>query len=362
MDIKTKPLLYNGFKVIDEITVSNRIEKLFFTEIYLLSNNKFLYLFLKLRPEEILESKKNKYEVLNIPLKNKEYVGIILDYFSQETAHEIPNIITDLTIRTGLDCVAGMHQLKAKLISDVINPLANPEKYKKFKVSIPHGILLFGPPGCGKTFIIRKLAEELGYNFVELKHSDVGSPYIHESTNIIGKTFDLAKMKAPSIIFIDEISGLVPKRENLGMGSMYKEEEVNEFLMQFNDSADAGVLVVGATNYPDRIDSAILRSGRMDKLIYVPPPDFEARKELFKMGLVGRPHEENIDYEKLANLTEYYVSSDIELIVDEAARMAVEVDNPINEDMIMVVLSRINPSITKDDLIYFQQFAKNERW
>jgi len=308
-----------------------------------------------------LENKKDKYDLLDISVGGKLYLGIIQKEYSLEIAPKIPEIMSDLTVAKGLDCVAGMKVLKASLISDVINPLANPEKYKKFKVSIPHGILLFGPPGCGKTFIIRKLAEELGYNFIELKHSDVGSPYIHESANIIGKTFDLAKTNAPSIIFIDEISGLVPKRENLGMGSMYKEEEVNEFLMQFNDSADAGVLVVGATNYPDRIDSAMLRSGRMDKLVYVPPPDFEARKELFRMGLSGRPHEEKIDYEKLAKLTEYYVSSDIELICNEAARLAVEVDIPINEDMIMKVLSRINPSITKDELVYFQQFSSKER-
>jgi transitional endoplasmic reticulum ATPase len=361
MSLPTKPILFNGFNISTEITIKSRVDRVFFTEIYLLSNNKYLYLFTKIKFTDVLESKRENPNLLNVLIGEKSYLGIIQDEYSLEKAPEIPEIITSLTVAKGLDCVAGMHALKAKLISDVINPLANPEKYKKFKVSIPNGILLFGPPGCGKTFIVRKLAEELGYNFIELKHSDVGSPYIHESANIISKTFNLAKSNAPSIIFIDELSGIVPDVKNLGMGSMYKEEEVDEFLMQFNNSADAGVLVVGATNYPDRIDSRILRSGRMDKLIFVPPPDFEARKELFKMSLTGRPYEENIDYEKLAKLTDYYVSSDIELICDEAARLAVEVDIPINEDMIMKVLSRINPSITKDELVYFQQFSSKER-
>ena len=109
-----------------------------------------------------------------------------------------------------------MGKLKSDLLEDVIKPLQYPEKYEKFKLSIPNGILLFGPPGCGKTFIVRKLAEELGYNFVEVKHSDIASSYIHGTVGKVGRLFDMAKAKAPSIIFIDEIEGLIPKRESIG--------------------------------------------------------------------------------------------------------------------------------------------------
>lgn len=100
----------------------------------------------------------------------------------------------------------------------------------------------------------------------------------------------------------------------------------------------------------------------MDKLIYVPPPDFEARKELFKMSLSGRPHQDNIDFDKLSKLTDFYVSSDIELIVDKSARIAVNEDKPINEDMLMSVISNMKPSITEEELKYFQQFEDKERW
>jgi len=231
------------------------------------------------------------------------------------------------TVASGLGSVAGMKELKQLLIDEVINPLKYPEKFKKFKVSIPNGIILYGPPGCGKTFIVRKLAEELGYNFFEIKHSDLATPFIHGSVGNIGKTFETAKQNAPAIIFFDEISGLVPDRNKLNDGSSHKEEEVNEFLLQLNDAADNHVLVVGATNYIERIDPAVLRPGRFDKKIYVPPPDLEARKELFKLGLFDRPYDKKIDFEYLAIATNGFSCADIiEGIVETAARIAANQD------------------------------------
>ncbi len=176
---------------------------------------------------------------------------------------------------------------------------------------------MYGPPGCGKTFIVRKLAEELKYNFFEVKHSDIASSYIHGTVSKVGKLFEIAKLKAPSLVFIDEIEGLIPRREALGMGMEYKQEEVNEFLMQLNDAGKNKILVVAATNRPQLIDTALLRAGRMDKRIFVPPPDGEARRDLFRLFLSDRPVGE-IDYDKLSDLTANYVSADIELVANEA--------------------------------------------
>ncbi len=252
--------------------------------------------------------------------------------------------------------------IKAMLMSDVIEPLMNPEKFKKFKLSVPNGILLYGPPGCGKTFIVKKLAEELGYNFVEMNPSSVATPYVHGAVSNIAKVFEMAKLKAPSIIFIDEIEGLVPKREELASHADIKKEEINEFLLQLNNAGNNKILVVGATNRPHMIDTAILRSGRMDKRIYVSPPDFEARRDMLKICLSGRPFDKDIDFEKLATLTESYVGSDIELIVTEAARTAVAEDkNTIDEEMLVGSIKKFNPSITTEEIKYFDQFANLER-
>lgn len=358
MATPVRPILYNGFMVKDSLTVKNRIERIFFTEVYELSSSKYLYLFTSIKPEEIVDRGK-KYDLVTISHEGKKYLGVIIDVHSHEKMTEI---IDDLTVLRGFDCVAGMKDLKALLVNDVINPLLNPEKYKKFKLSIPNGILLYGPPGCGKTFIVKKLAEELEYNFFELNPSSVATPWVHGAVGNINKVFEMAKLQAPSIIFIDEIEGLIPKREELTSSADIKKEEINEFLIQLNNAGSRKILVVGATNRPHMIDTAILRAGRMDKRIYVPAPDFEARRDMFKICLSGRPYSKNIDFEKLAKMTDKYVSSDIELIVTEAARAAVVKDKDlIDEEMIIGAINKFTPSISPEELAYFTQFSNLER-
>lgn len=165
----------------------------------------------------------------------------------------------------GLNRVAGMHALKKLLQREIVEPVRNPEPYKRYGLSIPKGILLYGPPGWGKTYIARQLAEELGHRFIEVIPSEIGSPYIHQSVLRIREIFNSAESQAPSVTFIDEFDALVPSRSAMGGHQQYKAEEVNEFLAHLNGCSERRVLVIAATNQADRIDSAVRRTAAWTK-------------------------------------------------------------------------------------------------
>lgn len=337
---KQKPIIPNGFKITDEKIIKLRLSNKKGIEMYALENNTYLYLLFGI--ESIPESKIQKFNIQTLNIGKKEY-----QYFVSKHNYEISlnELNKDITTLTGFDAVAGMKELKAQLIQDVIYPITQKDKFEKFKLTIPNGILLYGPPGCGKTFIVRKLAEELNFKYLEVKHSDVTTPYIHGGVGKIANVFNEAKLKAPAIVFIDELEGMVPERSNLDGTQSYKLEEVNEFLTHLNDAGKNNILVIGATNQPELIDKAILRSGRFDKKIYVMPPDFDARKHLFKIYLEERPLN-NIDYDTLAGQTINYSCSDIEFICNEAARRAVAQNlNFIEQDLLLEIIENTISSI-----------------
>lgn len=258
--------------------------------------------------------------------------------------------------------------------------------YKKFNVWIPTGLLFYWPPGTGKTFITKKLAQELWAWMIKKSVWEFGSSYIHQTSQNIKKFFDGAKAaseKWPIILFLDEIDSLVSKRtQNVDSN---KAEEVSQFLQEFNALWEApNLIVIAATNRPDHLDSAILRSGRFDKKVYIWEPDFEARKELFQIHIekANRPHKE-LDYEKLATLTNWYVAADIEAICDEVSRDAsksildlvhtldentklkdIQIqldDNVINMELLEQAIKETTSSLKFVDMSVFDEWLKEDK-
>lgn len=249
----------------------------------------------------------------------------------------------------GFSAIAGMQELKDTIKLDVIDALNEKERYAEYGLTIPNGMLLYGPPGCGKTFFAERMAEEIGFSFYQLKPSDIQSKFVNQTQEQIKDIFDEARENAPSIIFIDELDAVVPNRDNSSVNHM-NTSAVNEFLAQMNNCGEDGIFIIGATNRPNSIDPAILRAGRLDKVIYLPPPDPEARELMFKLYLEKRPREIGLDYSELAKETENYVSSDIKFLCDEASRTALKLKSRISKEILLETIKNNKPSISLKEL------------
>ena len=257
--------------------------------------------------------------------------------------------------RRGFADVAGMEDLKQKIIEGFINVLKNKECAKAFGIT-PPSLLLYGPSGCGKTFFAEKLAEEVGINFMKVVPDDLASTLVHGTQEKIGEVFRKAQRKAPTIIFFDEFDEMVPRRSVDDRN--YQNGETNEFLCMLNNAAERGVYVLAATNHPERIDKAVLRTGRIDEMIYVDMPDEEARASLFRLSLSKLPAAEDIDYRKLSDLTKGYNCSDISYIVKVASRKSFndsvkEKDKPykvITQELLEDAIAHQSPSVSGRDL------------
>jgi len=262
---------------------------------------------------------------------------------------EDKNIKAKIAKGKGFDAIAGMKELKAQLQLDVIDALHKPEEYAKFGLTIPNGMLLYGPPGCGKTFFAKHFAEEVGFNFMHINPGTLKSRYVNATEENISMMFQEAEKNAPTIIFIEEISGLFPSRDS--EAHEMSKNAVDAMLAEMDRTGEKGIFVLCATNYPDKVDAALLRAGRLDKKFYLSPPDFEGRKAMFEMYLKSRPIDFGIDYLKLARLTENYVSSDIkDSIVDEASRQALKSKSRITMAILETVIKQTKPSVSLQEL------------
>lgn len=255
----------------------------------------------------------------------------------------------------GFGDVAGMDELKQMVTEGFINVLNNQECAKAYGIT-PPSLLFYGPAGCGKTFFAEKIAEEVGINFMKVVPDDIASTLVHGTQEKIGEVFRKAERKAPTLIFFDEFDAMVPQRSNDDRN--YQNGETNEFLCMLNNAAERGVYVLAATNHPERIDKAVLRTGRIDEIIYVDMPDAKARESLFRLALSKLPTAEDIDFARLAELTTGYNCSDISYIVKVASRKMFnasikEKEKPykvITQSLLEDSISHKSPSVSSREL------------
>jgi SpoVK/Ycf46/Vps4 family AAA+-type ATPase len=246
--------------------------------------------------------------------------------------------------------VAGLADVKARLEAAFLAPMRNPELRKLYGKSLRGGLLLYGPPGCGKTFIARAVAGELGARFMAISFADVVDMYIGSSERNIKEIFDTARQNAPCVVFLDEIDAIGQKRSQLRSTPM--RSTVNQLLLELDDvtGANEGVFVLAATNHPWDVDSALRRPGRLDRTLLVLPPDEQAREAVFRYHLRSRPVA-GIQLASLAARTDGFSAADIAHICESAAELAL-LDSArtgqvrmIGQDDLLAALSQVRPSL-----------------
>lgn len=255
--------------------------------------------------------------------------------------------------------VAGLEEVKEKIRDIIITPFLYPEKAKKWKVKTGGGVLLFGPPGTGKTYLAKAVAGELDADFFYVRASDIMSKFVGESEKRVAELFKQARASGKAVVFIDEIDALLPKRS--GMKSTVMQRVVPQFLAEMDgiDSRNDNILLMAATNIPWNIDPAALRPGRFDFKFYIPPPDFEARKKIFQLNL--DVPSECIDFDVLAEKTEGYSGADIKFICDEVKRMMFRREIEGREELlrtehVLEVIPSVKPSIDERMLKKYLEF------
>lgn len=219
--------------------------------------------------------------------------------------------------------VGGMGNVKKEIDLKIIKPLQHRELYKAYGKKTGGGILLYGPPGCGKTYIARATAGQVNARFISVGLSDILDMWIGNSEKNLHNIFEMARQNTPCVLFFDEIDALGASRSDMKQSG--GRHLINQFLQELDglDGNNEGVLILGATNTPWHLDSAFRRPGRFDRIIFIPPPDTDARESILKLKMRNKPLE-NIDYKGIAAKTENYSGADIEAIIDIAIEEKLE--------------------------------------
>jgi len=309
-------------------------------------------------PKIDLEEKRIPHEILDQMVVNNED---FMNAFREITPTAMREVYVE-TPNVKWEDVGGLEEVKEALREAVEWPLKNPEVFTRMGIKPPKGILLHGPPGCGKTLLARAVATESEANFISVRGPEIFSKWVGESEKAVREIFRKARMAAPSIIFFDEFDALVPRR---GMGiadSRVTERVISQILTEMDGLITLqNVLVIAATNRPDIIDPAVLRPGRFDRIIYVPPPDEEARLKILQIHTRGMPLAGDVDLADLARRTAGYSGADLEALCREAALNALRRD--INSKEVTLedftrAMKEIVPSITPEMEKWYREVSQ----
>ena len=298
-----------------------------------------------------------------IPREILDQMVVTMDDFMEAYKEIVPTAMREVEIsipKVRWEDIGGLEDVKRQLREAIEWPLKYKDKFRKMGITPPKGILLYGPPGTGKTLLAQAIASETNMNFIAVKGPELLSKWVGESEKGVRRVFRRARMAAPAIIFFDEIEALVPQRGTDASGVM--DRVISQFLTELDGiSRLEDVVVIGATNRPDLIDRALLRPGRMDLLIYVPPPDKEARLSILKIHTRNMRLAPDVDLEKIAEMTEYYTGADLAAVVREAAMNALRRDlnaEHVTMDDFLEALSKIGPSLNDKIIAWYEEYNK----
>jgi transitional endoplasmic reticulum ATPase len=306
-------------------------------------------------PEINLEEKR-------IPQQILEKMEVKMDDFMNAYREIVPTAMREVYVEVPAvhwDDVGGLEDVKQQLREMVEWPLKKPEKFRKMGIKPPKGVLLYGPPGCGKTLIARAVATESESNFISIKGPEVFSKWVGESEKAIREVFRKARMAAPCVVFIDEIDSIAPRR---GLGysdSGVTERVVSQLLTEMDGLISMeNIVVLAATNKPEILDPALMRPGRFDRLIYIPPPDENARLQILKVHTRNMPLD-NVNLDEIAKNTNGYSGADLEALCREAAMNALRRDSEkIEMRDFNEALKKVKPSIKIGDLKRYEKFIE----